>query len=122
MNRRLALVLAACSIGVLLLAAGLRPDAFFVGDPGIKLISARNALRFPTHPLEIPLPRIGTVPVPHVEPFFAVHEDHSHAVTSEFFPLVSAPFLRAFGLRGVYLLPAAGFIGALAACAWLASL
>jgi hypothetical protein len=121
MSRRLALVLAACSIGLLVLAAGLRPDAFFVGDPGIKLISARNALRFPTHPLDIPLPQIGAIPVPHVEPFFAVHEDHSHAVTSEFFPLLSAPLLRAFGLRGVYLLPAAGFIGALAACAWLAS-
>ena len=121
MNRlRFVLVLAAFSIALVALASALRPDAFFVGDPGVKLTSARNAIRFPAHPLNIPLPHIGNDPVPHVEPFFEVHGDHAHAVTSEFFPLLSAPFLAAAGIRGVYLLPALGFIAALVGCAWLA--
>jgi hypothetical protein len=114
-------VLLAFAILVTLLAAGLRPDAFYVGDPGIKLISAQNAVRFPAHPLDIPLPQIGTEPTPHVEGFFAVHGDHAHAVTSELFPILCAPLLTAFGWRGLYVLPALGFIGTLAACAWLAT-
>ena len=120
MNSRLALVLAAFSVALVALAATLRPDAFFVGDPGVKLTSARNAIRFPAHPLNIPLPHIGYDVVPHVEPFFEVHGDHTHAITSEFFPLLSAPFLAAAGIRGVYLLPALAFIATLAGCAWLA--
>ena len=112
--------LSALSVIVAVLSFGLRPDAFFVGDPGVKLASTRNALRFPTHPLNIPLPAIGTEGTPHVESFFAVHGDHAHAITSEFFPLLSAPMLAAFGLRGLYVLPALGFIATLAACAWLA--
>lgn len=102
------------------LASSLRPDTFFVGDPGVKLISARNALQFPAHPLNIPLPRIGNDAVPHVERFFDVHGDHTHAVTSEFFPLASAPFLMAFGIRGLYVLPALGFLLTLASTAWIA--
>ena len=115
----LLLVLAASAAILAALGSGLRPDTFFVGDPGVKLLSARNALQFPEHPLDIPLPRIGTDAVPHVEQFFAVHGNHSHAVTSEFFPLVSAPLLRTFGLRGLYVLPALGFILTLAGTAWL---
>lgn len=118
---RLALVLAVCSIVIAALASGLRPDTFFVGDPGVKLVSARNALRFPSHPLEIPLPQIGTEPVPHVEQFFAVHGDHAHAVTSELFPLFTAPLLAWFGMRGLYVLPALGFLATIASCAWLGS-
>jgi hypothetical protein len=57
-----------------------------------------------------------------VEPFFLVHDGHAHAVTSELFPLLSAPLLAAFGLRGLYVLPAAGFIVTLLACGWLATL
>lgn len=115
-----AFVLAAILAALLLLAAGLRPDAFFVGDPGVKLIVARNAALRPARPLEIPLPAIGTDRTPHVDPFFSVHGDHAHAVTSEFFPLVSAPLLAAFGTRGLYVWPALGFLVALAGCAWLA--
>lgn len=121
MGTRLALVLAACSIMLVALASGLRPDAFYVGDPGVKLVAARNALVFPGSPLEIPLPLIGTDRTPHVDPFFAVHGTHAHAVTSELFPLASAPFLALFGMRGLYVWPALGFIAAIAACAWLAS-
>src|SRR5205085_1453758 len=39
---------------------------------------------------------------------------------AELFPLISAPFIRWFGLRGAYVLPAAGFLGILVGCAWLA--
>jgi hypothetical protein len=102
------------------LGSGLRPDAFFVGDPGIKLIAAKNAIAHPDRPLDIPLPVIGSDSLPHVEPFFEVHGDHAHAVTPDLFPLVSAPFIRWFGLRGAYVLPALGFLGILAGCAWLA--
>ena len=121
MTARLAPVLAAFAVVLALLASGLRPDAFYVGDPGVKLVSARNALQHPTSPLEIPLPRIGPDDAPYIENFFAAHDDHSHAITSEFFPLLSAPLLALFGLRGLYILPALGFVGTLAACAWLAS-
>lgn len=121
MTARLAPVLAAFAVVLALLATGLRPDAFYVGDPGVKLVSARNALQHPTRPLEIPLPRIGPDDAPYIENFFAAHDDHSHAITSEFFPLLSAPLLALFGLRGLYVLPALGFVGTLAACAWLAS-
>ena len=119
--KQLALVLVAFSLAVAVLASNLRPDAFFVGDPGVKLIAARAALQTPATPLDIPLPRIGQDAVPHVEPFFAVHDNtHAHAVTSEVFPLLSAPLLAALGLRGLYVLPALGFLITLAACGWFA--
>lgn len=112
-------MLAAFSLVVATLSFSLRPDAFFVGDPGVKLISARNALHSPASPLSIPLPHIGADATPHVESFFAIHGDHSHAITSEAFPLLTAPLLAAFGLRGLFVLPAVSFIATLAACAWL---
>lgn len=103
------------------LATTLRPDAFFVGDQGIKFTAARNALESPSHPLNIPLPAVAGDPLPHVEPFFVVHDDHAHAITSEIFPLLTAPLLAAFGVRGLYVLPAVGFIATLYACGWLAT-
>jgi hypothetical protein len=105
---------------LVLLQSGLRADAFFVGDPGIKLIAAKNAGARPDHPLDIPLPVIGGESLPYIEPFFEVHGDHAHAITSELFPLVTAPFIRWVGIRGAYVLPAAGFVGILIGCAWLA--
>lgn len=104
------------------LARGLPAHTFYVGDPGVKLIAARNAIAHPSRPFEIPLPAIGGEVVPYADPFFTVHGDHSHAITPELFPLVSAPFIALFGLRGAYLLPAAGLLLALAATAWLAVL
>lgn len=101
------------------LAAGLPADTFYTGDPGVKLVAARNAIARPTSPLEIPLPSLGGERLPYLDPFFAIHNDHAHPITSELFPLASAPFIAAFGTRGAYLLPAAGFLLALAAGAWL---
>jgi hypothetical protein len=116
-----ALLLVLFAALIVVLAANLRADAFFVGDPGIKLIAARNALAHPNRPLNIPLPLIDGQRLPYVEPFFEVHADHAHAVTSDVFPLISAPLIKCFGIRGAYVLPAFGFMGILAGCAWLGS-
>jgi len=113
-------VLAAIGIGFVALARGLPPETFFVGDPGVKLIAARNAIARPSAPLSIPLPSIAGKPVAHVEPFFFVHGDHSHAVTSEIFPLLSAPLIANVGIRGAYVLPAIGFFVVVVGCVALA--
>lgn len=118
-RKPLAILLAGLGVVLVGLAGGLRPDAFFAGDPGVKLIAARNAAARPAHPLEIPLPVIGLNRIPLVEPFFQVHGDHAHAVTSELFPVLTAPLLALFGLRGAFLLPALGFLLAIGACAKL---
>ena len=115
-----ALLVLVFAVVLFVLQSGLRADSFFVGDPGIKLIVAKHAIARPDHPLDIPLPVIGRESLPYVEPFFEVHADHAHAVTSDLFPLVTAPFIRWFGIRGAYVLPAAGFLGILIGCAWLA--
>jgi hypothetical protein len=109
---------AAVALIFLALARGLPGETFFVGDPGVKLIAATRSN--PDRPLEVPLPRIGGEPVPYVEPFFVVHDAHSHAVTSEIFPLASSPFIQMFGVRGAYVLPALGFFIGIAGCVRLA--
>ena len=103
----------------MVLALGLPPQTFFAGDPGVKLIAARHAIAQPGRPFQIPLPEIAGEPAPFVDRFFLVHDDHSHAVTPELFPLLSAPFIAVLGLRGAYVLPAAGLLLAIAATAWL---
>lgn len=103
-----------------LLASGLPPGAFYAGDPGVKLIAAMNASAWPKRPLDIPIPTIGTDTLPFLDPFFIAHGDHAHAVTSELFPLLSAPIIAWLGLRGAYLLPYVGFLLTLAGCARVA--
>jgi hypothetical protein len=110
---------AAIAIILAVLASGLPADTFYTGDPGVKLVAARNAATHAERPLEIPLPKIGTEPVPYVDPFFVPHGSHSHAITSELFPLLTAPFIGALGIRGIYVLPALGLLTTLAATAWL---
>lgn len=107
---------------VVVLQLGLPAATFVAGDSGVKLVAAANALRRPSAPLEIPLPDVGGKPVAFVEPFYRVHGDHRHAVTPEVFPIATAPFLAAFGVRGVYVLPAIGFLLALGAWGWVARL
>jgi len=104
---------------VALLARGLPPRTFFVGDPGVKLIAAQNAVRHPSHPLDIDLPQIAGRPAPFVDRFFRVHGDHAHAKMPELFPLLTAPLLAWFPVRGPYVLPALGLLLALAAIAAL---
>jgi hypothetical protein len=101
------------------LARGLPSRSFFVGDPGVKLIAAQNAISHPARPLDIDLPKINGHPVDFVDPFFLVRGDHAHALTPELFALMTAPLVAAFGMRGAYVLPAAGFLITLAAIAWL---
>lgn len=117
-QRRAALLWAAFAVVLLVLARGLPHRTFVVGDPGMKLIAARNAIEHPGRPFEIDLPRIGGRPVDLVDPSFRIHGDHSHVATSELFPLMSAPLIAAFGISGAYVLPALGFLIALAATAW----
>jgi hypothetical protein len=115
---RAVLLWALFAVVLLILAQGLPQRTFVVGDPGLKLIAALNAVAHPARPFEIDLPRIGGRPVDLVDPSFRIHGDHAHATTSELFPVVTAPFVAAFGLAGAYVLPALGFLLALAATAW----
>ena len=106
-------------VAVFALAGGLHARSFFVGDPGVKLIAARNAIAHPARPFEIDLPVVGGRSIPFVGPFFHVHDGHAHPATSEAFPLLSAPFIWLFGLRGAYVVPALGFLLGVWASAWL---
>jgi hypothetical protein len=92
---------------------GLPLDGFYSGDSGVKLIAARNAIEHPARPFQIDLPRINEVPSPYVDRFFAPHDDHSHALQSPIFPVMSSLFIRLFGLGGAYVLPIAGFLATL---------
>ena len=116
--RRATLLWAAFAVVLLVLARGLPQRTFVVGDPGMKLIAARNVITHPARPFEIDLPRIGSRTVDFVDPSFRIHGDHTHAATSELFPLMSAPLVAAFGISGAYVLPGLGFLLALAATAW----
>jgi hypothetical protein len=97
-------------VGLWSLSAGLPAGAFFSGDPGLKLIAAMNAIAHPTRPFDIDLPRIGDKTVPWVDPMILVHEQHGHALQSPLFPVLSAPLIAVFGLRGAYVLPGLGFL------------
>jgi hypothetical protein len=108
------------TIASIWLAAELPPQAFYSGDSGVKLIAARNAIAHPSRPFEVDLPEIDGRPVPYVERFFAVHGQHAHALQSPVFPVVSAPFVAAFGLRGAYILPLVSFIALLPVLARMA--
>src|SRR5262245_24068239 len=110
----------ALALTFVVLARGLPAETFFVGDPGVKLIAARAAIAHPARPFEVSLPAIGGQRVPLVDPFFVVHGDHAHAITSEAFPALSAPFIASFGIRGAYVLPAVGFLLAIWASVRLA--
>jgi hypothetical protein len=114
-------VCAAAAVALIVLAAGLPADGFFVGDSGVKLIAVRNAIAHPRHAFNIDLPAIGGVPAPELlDPFFVPHGNHAHAETVAAFPLVTAPLFAVFGLRGLVILPMAGFLGSLAGLALLA--
>jgi len=107
-----AMWLTACLAGGLItvLAAALPADGFYAGDSGVKLIAAYNAIQHPSRPFQIDLPVIGGERMPLVERFFWVHGTHAHALQSPVFPVVSAPFIAAFGIRGAYVVPALSFV------------
>jgi len=100
----------AIAVALVLLARGLPTRTFFSGDSGVKLIVARNAIEHPTHPLDIDLPRVGDQPVDFLDPFFHVQGGYAHAATPDLFPLIAAPLIARFGIRGAFVLPALGFL------------
>jgi hypothetical protein len=101
---------AAAAAVVGLLSRELPPQGFSSGDPGIKLIAARQAIAHPGRPFQIDLPAIGGRAAPFVDPLFKVHGGHAHALQSPLFPLLSAPPIAWLGLRGAYLLPGLAFL------------
>lgn len=101
------------AVGLAWLAHGLRPDAFFAGDSGLKLVAAMNALSHPARPFDIDLPRVAGEAVPAVGPMMPVHGDHAHVLQSPVFPVLTAPLVALLGLRGAYVLPALSFLGML---------
>ena len=106
---QLIVVTAIAGAGIGWLAASLPPEGFYSGDSGLKLIAARNVIDHPTHPFEIDLPTTGGKPMPYVDPMVMLHEGHGDVLQSPLFPLISAPAIAVFGLRGAYLLPAVAF-------------
>ena len=109
-DARPASLLIAVAVALLALARGLPARTFFTGDSGVKLIVARNAIAHPLHPLDVDLPRVAGQPVGFADPFFHVHGEYAHAATPDLFPLLSAPLIALFGIRGAYILPAVGFL------------
>lgn len=101
-----------CAAGLALgvLSWDLPPDGFCSGDPGLKLIAAFAAIDHPERPFEVDLPRVGGRPRPWMDPMFEIHGDHAHPLQSPVFPVISAPLIAAFGLRGAYFLPGLGFV------------
>lgn len=97
-------------------SASLPAHGFFAGDSGVKLIAAKAAWENLSKPFELDLPRINGAPAPEfLSPFFVQHHGHAHAITSPLFPLLSAPFIGSFGVRGAYILPSVAF-GLLLVC------
>ena len=99
--------------GIVALAATIPADGFYTGDAGLKLIAADNALDHPTRPFEIDLPTRGGQPFRYVDPMVVLHQGHGDVLQSPLFPLMAAPLIGAFGLRGAYVLPALAFIALL---------
>ena len=110
---QLIVVTAIAAAGLGWLAASLPPEGFYSGDSGLKLIAARNVIDHPTRPFQVDLPAKGGRTIPYVDPMVALHEGHGDILQSPLFPLISAPAIAAFGLRGAYLLPALAFVALL---------
>jgi hypothetical protein len=99
-------------IGVAVILVRRMPaDAWFVSDPGAKYIAVQNLLEHPARPFEIdlaPIPdQFARTMRPHL---FELHGDHAHAVTSQVFPLLSAPFVKWLGPVGLTALPLIGWV------------
>lgn len=109
-QRGVLVVTAFTAVLLVTLAAPLDPRGFVSGDQGLKLMAAQAALAHPAQPLRLDVPVLAGRPSPYLDRMIVAHGDHGTVLQSPVFPLLSAPFLAAFGLRGVYLLPALAFI------------
>lgn len=108
-----AVIWAVVSHGVLavLLASRLPTDAWFVSDPGARLVAARAVIDHPSRPFEIGNPGLSTSQAAEIpQPYFSAHGDHAHAIAPPLFPLAVAPFVALFGLSGLAVLPIAAWI------------
>jgi hypothetical protein len=112
-RRHLFVTTAIAAAGIVALAATIPSEGFYSGDAGLKLIAAENALNHPTRPFEIDLPLLGGRPFRYVDPMVALHQGHGDVLQSPLFPLLTAPLIAAFGLRGAYALPALAFVALL---------
>ena len=112
-RKQLIFVTAVAAVGIGWLVASLPPEGFYSGDSGLKLIAARNAITHPRRPVAVDLPTSGGRPLPYVDPMLRLHEGHGDILQSPVFPLISAPVIAAFGLRGAYFLPAIAFVALL---------
>jgi len=112
-RKQLIVVMAVAAAGIGWLAASLPPEGFYSGDSGLKLIAARNVIDHPMRPFEVDLPAQSGQTMPYVDPMVALHGGHGDILQSSLFPLISAPAIAAFGLRGAYLLPAIAFVALL---------
>ena len=110
---QLIVVTAVAAAGIGWLAASLPPEGFYSGDSGLKLIAARSAIDHPRRPVELDLPISGGKPMPYVDPMVELHEGHGDVLQSPLFPVISAPVIAVFGLRGAYVLPAIAFVALL---------
>ena len=104
---------AVAAVGIGWLVASLPPEGFYSGDSGLKLIAARSAITHPRHPLAVDLPTSGGRPLPYVDPMVRLHDGHGDILQSPVFPVISAPAIAAFGVRGAYILPAIAFVALL---------
>jgi hypothetical protein len=106
-------VTAVTAVGMGWLVASLPPEGFYSGDSGLKLIAARTAIAHPRRPVAVDLPTSGGRPLPYVDPMVRLHDGHGDILQSPVFPVISAPPVAAFGLRGAYILPAIAFVALL---------
>jgi len=112
-RKQLIVVTAIAAVAIGWLVASLPPEGFYSGDSGLKLIAARNAIAHPRRPIAIDLPTSGGRLLPYVDPMVRLHEGHGDILQSPLFPVISAPAIAAFGLRGAYVLPALAFVALL---------
>lgn len=109
-NRGVLAITALTAALLVLLATPLDPRGFVSGDQGLKLMAAQAVLAHPAQPLRLDVPVLAGQPLPYLDRMVVAHGDHATVLQSPLFPVLSAPFLALFGLRGVYVLPALAFM------------
>ena len=107
------LVIAAGMAFVLYLQAPITSEVFFNGDGGVKFLLARQFasgdlrtdMHLPSPDWAVDLWKDGLFPFH--PPFVYEREGLHYAQYPIYFPLLTAPFYRLLGVRGLYLIPAA---------------
>jgi hypothetical protein len=101
----------ATALALPLLIGGLEPDGLFGGDPGVRVNAALEVAAHPARPFEVDPPAVEAVPEPAFMDFlFLAHDRHAHVLASPLFPILTAPLVAAFGLRGASIVPAVALV------------